>query len=293
LIDVDVKGTGDWTVTVHDSNNREIATDTITNAVLNIGDNVFGLGGARIEPGEQYHFHVTSTVADGGVDTETATDLEGAYFEVRYKTIIGDADFNPMSEMLGGWAVGNDRYIGFFDNINGEYNPTRVVLAPGFQVRSLYRTSEYLIAEAWRGQSFAEAEEGRRYYWDGIETTYNFFEDLPMGGSNAAAPYRNNLVGVYGNQGGIYTGGEEFQKVIDNIPKITRGKKIEVYPGAIDEYDEKLVIGYCAVTDDGTNFEQGVYQFGSQTDAQNYQCYYPEDRVCEVVRTRFIHRMAG
>ncbi len=265
VIDVDVVGTGDWTVTVHDGKNRSLGTKTIANASMVVGDNTFTFASViRVQPAESYHFHVTSTVADGGVDTDVATDLEGAEYVVNFAPLI-TADFHPMAELLGGWVIGNERYVGFFDNINGEYNPTALVLAAGFEVRTITKQEEFAVIEAWKGQTFEEAEQGRRYFWDGIEASYNYFEELPMGGPNAISMYRNELVGVYGNRGSIYTGSKPFNKIIDEVPKLARGKKVEVYPGAITEYEERLVIGYSGVTDDGTALEQGVYEFGSQS----------------------------
>ena len=185
MIDVDVVGTGDWTVTVHDQNNRSLGSKTVANGSMVVGDNTFTFASViRVQPKESYHFHVTSTVADGGLDTETATDHEGAEFVVNFAPLI-TADFHEMSEMLGGWAIANERYIGFFDNVNGEYNPTKVVLAPGFEVRTMTKNEEYLVVEAWKGQSFSEAEEVRRYFWDGIESTFNYFEEINEGGPNA------------------------------------------------------------------------------------------------------------
>lgn len=266
-IDVDVVGTGDWTVTLHDANDRSLGTSTIANGSMSTGDVTFTLSSiARVIPGEEYHFHVTSTVADGGVDTDANNDLEGAEYTIEYQELI-DADFHMMAEMLGGWAIGNERYIGFFDNINGEYDPNAITLAPGFEVRNVYRSGEYLIAEAWRGQSFAQAEEARRYYWDGIETTFNFFEDLPMGAPNAVQSYRGEPVGIYGNRGGFYTGSQQFQKIVKETPKLARGKVLEVYPGAVAEYEERLVFGVAASTDDGSSLEQGIYEYGSQETA--------------------------
>lgn len=276
VIDVDVVGSGDWTVTVHDYNNRSVGAKTIANGDMSTGDVTFTFASPlRVQPKEEYHFHVTSTVADGGVDTDINTDLEGAEFTVNFAPLLS-ADWHMMSEMLGGWAIGNERYIGFFDNINGEYNPTKVILAPGFEVRTLYKFDEYLVAEAWKGQSFEEAEEIRRYYWDGIEVTYNTFDDIKNGGPNASKTYKKRIVGVYGNKGSVYEGNiDAMTKIIDGVPKLARGKKVEVFPGAIDEYEERLVIGYSGVTDDASGLEQGVYEYGSQSDATTNTLNFP------------------
>jgi hypothetical protein len=275
VINVDVVGTGNWTVTVHDYNNRVIGSKTIAVASVVVGDNTFTFAAPlRVQPGEEYHFHVTSTVADGGVDTDVDTDLEGAYYIINFAPLIS-ADFHPMTEMLGGWVIGNERYIGFFDNVDGEYDPTRVELAAGFEVRNITKYNEFVVVEAWKGQSFSEAEGIRRYYWDGNSPTYNYFEEITAGGPNAVSTYRKQLVGIYGNRGSVYSGEKAETKLVDHIPKLARGKKVEIYPGAIDEYEERLVIGIAASTDDGTALEQGVYEFGNQAEGLPFVLSYP------------------
>lgn len=272
-IDVDVVGTGDWTVTVHDSANNVIGAKTIANGSMSTGDVVFTFASVlRVSTAETYHFHVTSTVGDGGVDTDVGTDLEGAEFTVQYQALI-DADFHPIIEMLGGWVVGNERYLGFFDNAT--FDPNDIELAPGFEVRTLSKRDEFVVAECWKGASFAEAEEARRYYWDGISPTWNYFEDLKVGAPNALVNHKNELIGVYGNRGSAYYGSGDLQEIIDEVPKLARGKGVEVYPGAIDNYEGKMVIGYSASTDDASGLEQGVYEFGSQTDKLASVLNYP------------------
>ena len=260
-INVDVVGTGNWTITLHSLANKTIASKTIANGDMIVGDNTFTFASvARVRTGESYHIHVTSTVADGGVDTNVATDLEGAYYLIQYGTLI-DADFHPIIEHLNGFVIGNEHYLGFFDNAT--FEPNKIELAPGFQVRSLSKINEMVIADCWRGQSFEEAEEARRYYWDGIATTFNYFDSLPII-PNAVKNYKGRLITVMGNRGSLYSNVEEEGEIIDEVPKLARGKKVEVYPGAIDIFEEKLVIGYAASTDDATGLEQGIYEYGTQ-----------------------------
>jgi hypothetical protein len=263
IINVDVVGTGDWTVTLHNLANKTITSKTITNGSMATGDITFTFAlPARVKTGESYHFHVTSTVADGGVDTGTATDLENAYYLIQYGTLIS-ADFHPMIEHLNGFVIGNEHYLGFFNNAT--FDPTQIELAPGFQVRSLAKKGEMVVADCWRGQSFEQAEEARRYYWDGVATTFNYFDPLKII-SNAVTQYKGRMITVMGNRGSLYSDVEDEGEIIDEVPKLARGKKVEVYPGAIDVFEEKLVIGYAAVTDDATGLEQGVYEYGTQID---------------------------
>lgn len=77
------KGTGNRTLTVHDASNVVIAQDTISNAgVTNGAFNYFSV--RNIRSTGALHFHVTSSVADGTVKANTASDLETCSFIQNY-----------------------------------------------------------------------------------------------------------------------------------------------------------------------------------------------------------------
>lgn len=67
------KGTGNWTVTIHDSADSSVGSKTITNASLTNGVyNEFTFSSPlSMTIGEEYHVHVTSTVADGQLRTKS------------------------------------------------------------------------------------------------------------------------------------------------------------------------------------------------------------------------------
>lgn len=260
-IDVDVVGTGDWTVTLHNTNNDSLGTSTIVNGSMSTGDVDFTLSSVgRVKPGEEYHFHVTSTVADGGVDTDTATDLEGAEFTVTYGTLL-DSTFHPMVEHLNLLVIGNGNYIATFDEAT--YNPNRVHLPKGFEIRAMAKMDEFVVAEAYKGSTIREAEAAKRFYWNGTSSTYDYSTDITVGACNAIGTTQKQLIGVYGHRGSVYRGNELEQSVAE-IPKLVRGKYVEVYPGAIDEFEGRTLIGYAASTDDTSGFEMGVYEQGSR-----------------------------
>lgn len=261
-INVDVVGSGNWTLTLHDSNNIVIGSKTIANASMATGDVVFTFATPlRVVIGNQYHFHVTSTVADGGVDTGTDTDLEASYFK-EYFGILIDNDWHMMEEFLNFLVILNDRYVAKWDQAT--YNPNLITLAAGYQARCMAKFNEFLVIGAFKGSTVAESEQARLYFWDGIESTFNYFTDCRVGAPNCLVNNEGNLIGVYGDDGSLYLGNEPFQKLVDGMPKLTRGKKIEVYPGAISDFEGKTVVGIGSSVDDGTNLEQGVYEYGHQ-----------------------------
>lgn len=72
------KGTGDWTLTVHDASNNLLSWNTIANASLVNGLNLFQ---TRYDwSSGALHFHLTSTQADGTAKTNTTDDIEAGSF---------------------------------------------------------------------------------------------------------------------------------------------------------------------------------------------------------------------
>jgi len=261
-IDVDVKGTGNWTVTLHDSENNSIGSKTIANALVSVADITFTFATAlRVVIGNEYHFHVTSTVANGGVDTSAATDLEGAEFVVEYGVLI-DTDFHPSVTVEDKMIVGNMDYLAVFDQ--STYNPNKILLDRGFEIRSITKNDEFVVVSCYRGATVDTAEESRIFYWDTISPSWNYFTDsTSIGVGNAITNAGNVLRGIYGNRGALYEGDRPFSKEFTKTPKLARGKKVNVYPSAITNHNDITLIG-IGTTDDGSGLEQGIYAFGSQ-----------------------------
>lgn len=262
-INVDVVGSGNWTIIVHDEENNSIGSKTIANGSMVVGDNTFTFTTAlRLVIGNSYHFHVTSTVADGGVDTDTATDLEDAEFTVEYGVLI-DSEFHPMVVLEDLLIIGNERYLFTFNQ--SEVDPNTIAFDPGYHVRTLTKTEEYVIAECFKGTSPLTAESAKRYYWDGIAKSFNFSEPIKIGAPNATIAYKSDqTAGIYGFRGSLFESKTE-RMITHEAPKLARGKYIEVYPGAIDRYEDRVLIGLAGLTNDSTGVELGVYEYGSQS----------------------------
>jgi len=202
-IDVDVVGTGDWTVTVHDAEENEIGTATIINGSMSTGDVTFTFTSPLpVVIGNSYHFHVTTTVADGGVDTNANSDLEGAEYVIEYSPLIS-AEFHPMVVVEDKLIIGNDQYLAVFDQAT--YEPNKILLERGFKVRAITKQNEYIVVSTYKGASVDEAEESRNFYWDTIAPSWNFYSDTTsIGPANALTSSKNTLRGIYGNRGGLY-----------------------------------------------------------------------------------------
>ena len=257
-------GTGDWTLVVHDSLNREVASKTVTNANLNTGDFEFIFSSVwRPVIGATYHFHLTSTVADGTVTTTTASDLETADFHTYYQFLVSDK-YHPMTQHLNNLVIGNERYLATLTG-GGTYNPHELTFPSGHRVRALGFYREYLAIGTWQGTNITDFDSGRIFFWDGIADTYNFFIDVPEGGINALLGTPQGLYIWAGYSGDIllYQGGDRAAKA-KQVPKMVLDKWMEVEPGGVAMW-RSLVHFNVAGDSDSTAIEKGTYSWGQKT----------------------------
>lgn len=266
---VTAKGTGNWTVTVHDSNNNSIGTSTIANASLTNGAmNSFNLSTpARINIGLSYHFHVTSSVNDGTLQTSVSNDLSTAQYNTYFGILIGDASYHDIKQHTNGAngtiVIANANYFAEY-TMAGAYSPNKIAILPGYNIRYFVRENEFLVGMAWKGTAIDGFEDGMAFYWDGISPYYNYSKPITGGLPNASVNYKNRIMSVLGSSGVITMGTEPF-RTIQPMPLLANGKKIEVLPGAMTTWQNRAHIGFGANTDDSSIY-QGVYEFGNQSD---------------------------
>lgn len=290
---VTAKGTGNWTVTIHDVNNNSLGSVTVANASLTNGQmNTFTFATPiRINIGSTYHIHVTSTVADGTVQTGTSADLSTAQYQTIFGILIADTDYHPMIQHTNGvtgiWVVGNEHYLGTYDNTT--YNPNKITFEPGYKVRALMIINEYVAAFCWKTSNIDSFEGGYVYFWDGISNYFNFKMPITLGMPNAASNFKNRLMMISGSNGDISMAPDQTQpfRLLQDAPKLTIGSRVEVLPGAMAVWQNRALWGYSNTNDanaaayndgsagahaDGdtytppTGMEQGVYEFGNQSD---------------------------
>lgn len=266
------KGTGTVTLTLHDANNFNLGSVTIQNTDFTGSGGGMNFGFRNSPPptvvGNTYHFHLTSSVADTTVSTNVAGDLSTVNFQ-EYFAVLAPETYHPMANHLNMLVIGNGRYLATWDETT--YNPNKIVLPPGWHVRTLAKDQEYLVAGAVFTSAIDGHEEGRLFYWDGIAPTYNYFKETPMGAPNALINSKGRLLGVYGTQGRLYLGSEPFVPMFA-MPRLKRDGKMEVAPGAVTNFLGLTAIGYGLNTDDG-NVYQGVYLWGSYSTTEGLFSY--------------------
>ena len=266
-VNIDTIGTSaDWTITVHDPQNREIATKTVTNANLNTGSFEFIFASVwRPIIGVSYHFHLTATNTTGAPDivAGTVNDLETGQFKSYFQFLVEDTLFHPIDNILNFIGIGNGRYLATYNPSTGTYNPHRLTFPSGWKVRCLARWREYYAIGCWKGNAVTDFDQGMIFFWNGIKDTYNFFVEVPEGAINAMLGSQSTLSIIAGYQGDLleYKGGDEARKV-KRLPKVTDDKYIEILPGALTKWRTLLHIG-AGVTDSAT-IEQGVYSWGKR-----------------------------
>jgi len=254
--------TADWTLTVHDTLNREVASKTITNASLNTGTYEFIFDDVWTPIiGVTYHFHltVTNTTGTPAVVSGTANDLETAQFTSYYQFLVTDSDFHPIASCLNFIVVGNGRYVAKWDGAT--YDPHRLTFPSGWKVRVIAPFREYTAFGCWKGSAINDYDEGIIFLWDGISETYNYYINVPEGGINAMFGAQGilNIIAGYGGDLLQYRGGDSAE----TVKTITRnGEQLEVYPGAVSMWKTLLRIGVGSTESD--TLEQGVYTYGSQ-----------------------------
>jgi len=211
-VNIVTKGTGDWTLVVHDGLNNQLGTATVTNANLTSGQvNYFTFSTpiqANVGPNnaQTYHFHLTSTVADGTIKSTAANDLSTCDMELWANRLVSTTNgLHPMQTFQQFECIGNGRYLSVWEPL-GEPQPTtstsngqnqawaqqKLTFPPGYEVCGLTVFNEYLVIATERVTTGDNTpQDGIIFYWDGLSDTYNYFTKIPEGSPQSIHEYEN------------------------------------------------------------------------------------------------------
>lgn len=277
-------GTGDWTLTLHDSLNNNLGSVTITNANLSTGWNnfVFTSPGVRAIPNAfatgnsaGYHFHLTSTVADGVVASVNSGDLTGCNFLLfAYRLIKTHNGWHPTTIFGQYLCIGNGPYLSTYtfandsNPNNNQWSRHTLSLDYGYEVCGLTVNNQYLViaAEKRTNNSNKAYQDGMLYFWDGSNVNFNFKIEIPMG-----APYSvytlNNITYFY-CAGSLFAwgGGQQVIKVryiaYQNTDYLGLTDHTIVNPNMMDSRYNLLMLGYPSSTAN-PNINFGIYSWGA------------------------------
>ncbi len=272
------KGTGNWTLTLHNGLNSSLATVTISNANLTTGWNYFVFSSqvrAQVAPAAQtYHFHLTSTVADGSIRSSGSNDLSTCDMQLwADRLVIPNNGMHPMTTFQQFVCIGNEHYLSVWEPL-GEPNPSntswlrhKLTFPPGYEVCGLAVFNEYLAIACEKTTTGTQTpQEGSIFFWDGLSTTYNYFTLVPEGSPYAIHQNKNIL---YYYAGGAWYAMGSVASQPTKIRTMPFGENsygnnnntTKVYPYAATVRNGVQLMAWPSVSTN-TNIEFGVYSWG-------------------------------
>ncbi len=287
---VDNIGTGDWTLTLHDSLNENLATVTIKNSDMVAGWNEFVFGkqvrafvnASNVGITATYHFHLTSNVSGdtASVYTVNQNDVSGCNFLLfAYRLVQTRNGWHPTAFFTGTGqpmlCIGNGEYLSTY-NFGNDQNPTnlqwqrhRLIFKAGEEVTGLSANNQYLVIATGRvsNDPTRNPQLGCLYFWDGSTTAPSFKIDIPMGIPYGI--YTFNNITYFACQGSLYAWTQ-------GAPSVLKVRKLAYqstdYMGAVDQtmcYPRAftsrytiLYMGYPGYTTD-PNLEYGIWSWGA------------------------------
>lgn len=277
------KGTGDWTLTLHDGLNNVLATSTVTNANLNSGTfNDFSFSSQvriYVAPSARtYHLHVTSTVADGTLSCSTANDLSSSDLEVWADRLVQTTNgYHQIVRFQQFECIANGNYLSAWEPIdldnpsNSDWQRHRLAFPQEYDMIGMAATNEFLVMALARVSTDPNStpQSGILAFWSGTSPTYDFIVPIPEGSPQGLHTYKNNAY--------YYAGGDWW--AISS--PVTEPIKLRSMPGSSTEFSGTntpiTVTPYAAAVRRGihlfawpsavanTSINFGVYSWG-QTD---------------------------
>lgn len=278
-VNVAVKGTGDWTLTLHDGLNNVLSTSTVLNANISSGlaefvfpSQVRGL----VKPNARtYHYHLTSTIAGGSVVCSTQDSLTGADFELwAYRLVDTVNNLHPIAQFQQFTCIGNGNYLAVWEPLsdsnppNNEFQRHRLVFPAGFEVCGLAVTDEFLViaCEKRSTDGTKDFQEGKLFTWDGTAQTYNQVIDVAGGSPEGILTHENYPYFMVNGTLCAWPGGTNIVKVrtLANTDTAYRNAvdNTTMYPNMMTIKDNLLHLGYPSSTT-STAIEHGVYTWGA------------------------------
>lgn len=211
------KGTGNWTLTLHDDADNSLGSVIVTNANLNNNaKNYFTFTTPiRIQRGNNgagsaltYHYHVTSTVADGTLATTTAGSLADCDMELWANALVSTQNgLHPMLSFLNFTLIGNGRYVAAYEPLQdspttADFLRHRITLPPGFEVCGFTQKNLLCIIGGEKRSTTGDFQEGVLIFWDGISESYNDWWPVPSGAPESLFSHEN--VARYISGGALY-----------------------------------------------------------------------------------------
>lgn len=276
-VEVNAKGTGNWTLTLHDATNTLIASATILNASVPASgfvDFTFSTP-ARVRKGFTYHIHLTVSTGTSSVVSTAPGDLSTASFRYYTSRLIQTANYvgHPVLQVGNKSLIGNERYLAEVE-WGVTFDSDRLTFPADQVVIGLAQYNEYTaIATARLSNADGTAQanpygSGYIYLWDNVSVFYNFVIEIPDGAPFSLTSHKNILFWEAAGRLQRWAGGDietiyEFPGVSDfsgsaDPPKVDFFLRTH-RGGAV--YRNLLHVGY-PFESANLNTDIGIYTYG-------------------------------
>lgn len=276
------KGSGNWTVVVHDPLHRELATETVLAASMDNGLREFTFDTPvplLVKPNARiYHVHVYSSNGTGTVASGNSNELDTADFRITADRFVSDGNgVHCMEHFLHYIAIQHGRYLALWEPLtdapdNREYVRHKIIAPDNYDGCGLCKTDEYLV-QAFRKvatDTSRNFQEGLLLFWDGLAKigtvgSYNFY--IEVKGTIQAIYTENNIPHIIvDNTLFVWLGGKTLTRVRDlpntDMDFTSVKDNTQMYPYLLTSWRKMLHIGYPGSTTNEA-LEFGVYNYGS------------------------------
>lgn len=274
------KGTGDWTLTLHDGLDTVLATKTIANADLVSGQLIEFRFSSQVrgyvKPNARtYHWHMTSTAADGTLQVATANDLSTADYELWADRLVDTINgLHPMAQFLQYTLIGNGNYVAVWEPLspgdppNNEFERHRLTLPSGYEVCGITATDEFAVIACEKRSTDAskDFQQGLLILWDGTAQTYNRIINVSGGSPDSIYTKDNYPYFIVNGALCAWLGGVNIVTIrtLANTNNAYRDATdaTRTYPNMMTVRDNILHFGFPSTTTN-TAIEHGVYTWGT------------------------------
>lgn len=276
---VTAKGTGNWTLTLHDGLNNNLGSVTISNGSLSNNtwnDFVFSTPPrVQVAPAAQtYHFHLTSTVADGTISSTATNDLSTCDMQLWADRLVQPINgMHPIANFQQFICIGNEHYLSVYEPL-GEAQPSnsswqrhKLTFPSGYEVCGLAVFNEYLAIACEKSTSATNTpQDGIIFFWDGLSSTYNYFTLVPEGSPYAIHQNKNILYYYAGGAWYVMASANSQPVKIRTMPfgensYNNNNDTTKIYPYAATVRNGVQLMAWPSVTTN-TNIQFGVYSWG-------------------------------
>lgn len=266
-VNIASKGTGDWTVSIHDSSNVLIGSKTLTNANVANGFTIFTFTTPlNLITGQSYHIHITVSTGTSTAVSNVNNDSEGANMKT-YTT--SDDTYHPMREVNLVLYIGDKNLVHQVEII--EDTQAEAFTQDAVDIPRHYRitTLGKLVTQLVLGTVIASnVNECRIYIWNTFSVSFSNDPIVQENGINAFIENDNFLIAQAGNQGNLYTVTSDGVAFYKKIPgNYEPSNTMIVYPNATGIFRGNPIFGISNLS--GNPTDQGIWS------SAHYSMSYP------------------